>query len=98
MKIFILIKLSEYPHDSKYLKEIKYIIAKTFPKYGEYTQNDTPNFAIDFIDAMINEIKEETSFMSDFNDKDDNKEINIINDNILYKTKKYKAFLTEFEK
>ena len=93
-----IIKLSEYPHDSKYLKEIKYIIAKTFPKYGEYTQNDTPNFAIDFIDAMINEIKEETSFMSDFNDKDDNKEINIINDNILYKTKKYKAFLTEFEK
>ena len=80
MIIFILIKLSEYPHDSKYLKEIKYIIAKTFPKYGEYTQNDTPNFAIDF------------------NDKDDNKEINIINDNILYKTKKYKAFLTEFEK
>ena len=96
--IYNLIKLSEYPHDSQYLKEIKKTIAKTFPKYGEYIQNDTQNFAIDFIDTMINEIKEETSFMSDSNDKDDSTEINNINDNILYKTKKCKAFLTEFEK
>ena len=96
--IYNLIKLSEYPHDSQYLKEIKKTIAKTFPKYGEYIQNDTQNFAIDFIDTMINEIKEETSFMSDSNDKDDSTEINNINDNILYKAKKYKAFLSEFEK
>ena len=41
---------------------------------------------------MINEIKEETSFMSDSNDKDDNTEINNIYDNILYKTKNIKLF------
>lgn len=96
--IYNLIKLSEYPYDSRYLKEIKKTIAKTFPKYGEYAQNDTQNFAIDFIDTMINEIKEETSFMSESNDKDDNTEIITINDNISYKIKKYKAFLSDFEK
>jgi hypothetical protein len=96
--IYNLIKLSEYPHDRKYLKEIKKIIAKTFPKYGEYVQNDTQNFAIDFIDTMINEIKIETSFMSESIDKDDNMEIININDNISYKTKKYREFLSDFEK
>jgi ubiquitin C-terminal hydrolase len=93
-----LIKLSEYPYDTKYLKEIKKIISETCPKYGPFTQNDTQIFAIDFIDALINEIKNEKSFTSESNEGKDKFEITKIEDNIIYKTKKYKEFKSNIEK
>lgn len=96
--IYNLIKLSEDPYNTKYLKEIKTIIAKSYPKYGPYEQNDTQNFAIDFIDTIINEIKNETSFVSESNDQDENFKITTIKDNIIYKKKKYAEFLCDFEK
>lgn len=40
-------------------------ISKNFPKYGLFAQNDTQNFAIDFIYNIINEIKIESSDKSD---------------------------------
>lgn len=89
--------MSEYPYETTYLKEIKKIIAKSFPKYGPFVQNDTQNFAIDFIDTIINEIKKESSFISNSNDQEDNFEISKIEDNIIYKKKKYKEFLSDFE-
>ena len=96
--IYNLIKLSEYPKDTKYLKEIKKTIAKSYPKYGPFVQNDTQNFAIDFIDSLINEIKKDSSFISESNDQDDNFEITKIEDNIILKKKIYKDFLSDFEK
>lgn len=96
--IYNLIKLSEYPYSSIYLKEIKRIIAKTHPKYGPYVQNDTQNFAVDFIDTIISEIKKEISFISESNEDDDDFVIKKIEDNIIYKKKKYKEFLSDFEK
>ena len=96
--IYNLIKLSEDPYNTKYLKEIKTIIAKSYPKYGPYEQNDTQNFAIDFIDTIINEIKNETSSVSMSNDQDENFKITTIKDNIIYKKKKYTEFLCDFEK
>lgn len=97
--IYNLIKLSEYPHSTIYLREIKRIISKPYPKYGLYTQNDTQNFAVDFLDTLISEIKNETSFISESNDEDDdNFLINNINDNIAYKKKIYRKFLNDCEK
>ena len=60
-----LIKLSENPYDSHYLYEIKKIISKTYPQYGDFVQNDTQIFAIDFLDSIIGEIKNEKSYVSD---------------------------------
>ncbi len=93
-----LIKLSEYPYKTKYLHEIKKIISVSYPKYGPYEQNDTQNFAIDFIDTLINEIKNESSFVSESNDGNEKFEITKLEDNLLYKKKKYNEFLLEFEK
>ena len=95
--IYNLIKLSEYPHTTIYLKEIKKIIAKTHPKYGPYVQNDTQKFGIDFLDNLNYEIKNETSFTSESED-DDKFQINDIKENIIYKKKKYKKFLSDCEK
>jgi ubiquitin C-terminal hydrolase len=47
--IFNLIKLSEYPSNTKYLYEIKKIMGKIDSKYGEFIQGDTQSFATDFI-------------------------------------------------
>ena len=93
--IYYLIKLSEYPNNTKSLYKIKEIISKTHPKYGEFTQNDTQNFAIDLIDSIISEIKNEISFSSDSSEqKTDNKlkpEENIM-------IKKYKIFIENYNK
>ena len=96
--IYNLIKLSEYPYSTKYLKEIKKIISVPYPKYGPYEQNDTQNFAIDFIDTLINEIKNESSFISESNDGKEKFEIKSVEDNLIYKKKKYEEYLTELEK
>jgi len=95
---FKLIKLSEYPFSTNYLKEIKKTIAKSFPKYGLYEQNDTQNFAIDFIDTLISEIKKEISFTSESNEEEDNFQISKIEDNLNYKKSKYKEFISSVEK
>jgi len=94
--IYNLIKLSEYPKNTKYLYEIKKIISKTYPKYGAFTQNDTQNFAIDFIDTMINEIKNEISYTSSSSQQEDNNLLNKENKEI--KIKKYKKFISDIEK
>ena len=93
-----LIKLSEYPRNTKYLKEIKKIISIPYPKYGAYEQNDTQNFAVDFIDTLITEIKNESSFISESNDSKEKFEIKSVEDNLIYKKKKYEEFLAELEK
>lgn len=63
--IYNLIELPENPYDTKFLYQIKKIISKNYPKYGLFAQNDTQNFAIDFIYNIINEIKTENSDKSD---------------------------------
>lgn len=95
--IYNLIKLSEYPKNTKYLYGIKKIIAKTHPKYGSFTQNDTQNFAIDFIDAIINEIKEENSLSSSSSKEDEDSSLNK-KENKEIKKIKYQNFIKTFEK
>ena len=95
--IYNLIKLSEYPHKTIYLKEIKKIIAKSYPKYGLYIQNDTQKFGIDFIDTLNYEIKNETSFSSE-SEEDDKFRISNVKENITYKKQKFKKFLSDFKK
>ena len=56
---FNLRKLSEYPYNSDYLKNIKKIMGKTNPKYETYTPGDSQNFAKDLIDKLICESKDE---------------------------------------
>lgn len=93
-----LIKLSEYPYTTRYLKEIKNIISVPYPKYGLYEQNDTQNFAVDFIDALINELKNETSYESESNEDNKNFEITKVEDNLIYKKNKYNEFIEGIEK
>lgn len=64
--ILNLIKLSENPKNNGFLYNIKNIISLKYPKYKDFIQNDSQNFAIDFIDAIIDETKnEESSYNSD---------------------------------
>ena len=95
--IYNLIKLSEYPYKAIYLKEIKKIIAKPYPKYGLYIQNDTQKFGIDFIDTLNYEIKNETSFSSE-TEEEEQFQISDVKENIIYKKQKYKKFLSDCKK
>lgn len=94
--IYNLIKLSEYPNNTKYLYEIKKIMSNINPKYGEFAQNDTQIFAIDFIDTMINEIKNEISYSSSSSQQEEN--ISSIEDNRVIKIKKFNKFISDIEK
>ena len=95
--IYNLIKLSENPYDSRYLYEIKKTISKTHQKYGSFSQNDSQNFAIDFIDTIINEMKKETSYISESSDESQEiskKEL----DNKTFKKNKFNKFISDCEK
>lgn len=92
--IFNLIKLSEYPSNDKYLYEIKKIMGKIDIKYGEFIQSDTQSFAIDFINAMINQIKNETSFSSISSQSEDYDNVKIED----IKKKKFNIFKSDLEK
>ena len=91
-----LIKLSENPNETHYLYEIKKIISKTYPQYGSFVQNDTQKFAIDFLDSIIAEIKNENSYVSDSLE-----EPQIIiqseKDNKAVKIEKFNKFKLDFE-
>ena len=95
--VYNLIELSEHPRNKNLLYTIKQIIAKTYPKYGPYVQNDTQNFGIDLIDLIISEIKNENSFTSDSSEQ------NIINESIseensILKIKTFKDFMVSYKK
>ena len=59
--LYNLLYLSEYPSNTLYLEEIKKIMGGINPKYGTFTPGDSQNFAIDFLDELIIECKEENS-------------------------------------
>ena len=95
--VYNLIKLSEYSRNTESLYKIKQIISKTYPKYGSFTQNDTQNFAIDLIDLIISEIKNEISFSSDSSEqKIDNKSIS--EENKFLKNKTFNGFMDSHKK
>ena len=95
--IYNLIELSENPYDTKFLYQIKKIISKNYPKYGLFAQNDTQNFAIDFIDSIINEIKPESSDKSDSIEENEDLIENEKNNKII-KMKKYNNFINNYLK
>lgn len=92
--IFNLIKLSEYPSNTKYLYEIKKIMGKTDSKYGEFIQGDTQSFAIDFINTIINQIKNEASSTSSSRQSEEYNNLKIED----IKKKKFKKFRSDLEK
>jgi ubiquitin C-terminal hydrolase len=57
--IYNLILLSKYPYNSKYLYTIKKIMGEVNQKYGTFEPGDSQTFAIDFIDKLISESKNE---------------------------------------
>ncbi len=93
--IYNIIKLSEYPNDTKYLYDIKKIMSKINEQYGTFTQYDTQIFAIDLIATMINEIKNEVSESESSSQQEDNK-LNI--DDKAIKMKKFNKFISDYEK
>ena len=95
--IYNLIKLSENPFDNKFLYKIKQIISKKYPKYEPFVQNDTQLFAIDFIDSIISEIKNEISFSSHSSEQQSDNEIINIKENINFKSKKYNDFIDNYK-
>ena len=60
--IYNLYFLSKNPYKSEYLKKIKDIMGEVDPKYGTFEPGDSQNFAIDFLDKLISESKNENSF------------------------------------
>lgn len=95
--IYNLMELSENPYDTKYLYEIKKIISKTFPQYGPFVQNDSQIFAIDFIDTIISEIKDEKSYLSEsFDEKEEI--IKSEEENKIIKMSKFNKFKSDCEK
>jgi ubiquitin C-terminal hydrolase len=85
--IFNLKMLSIYPSNSEYLKQIKKIMGNINPKYGTLTPGDSQNFAIDFLDKLISESKEEES-------NEDSYESNY--DKVISKIKKYQKFCENY--
>ena len=79
--------LSIYPSNSDYLKKIKKIMGNINPKYGTLTPGDSQNFAIDFLDKLISESKEEES-------NEDSYESNY--DKVVSKTTKYQKFCENY--
>ena len=59
--IYNLAFLSKYPYNSDYLKQIQKIMGNIDSKYKAYIPGDSQNFAIDFIDQLISECKNEDS-------------------------------------
>ena len=57
--IYNLIYLSNYPYNSFYLKNIKKIMGEVNSKYAYLTPGDSQSFAIDLIDTLISECKDE---------------------------------------
>ena len=45
--------------NTKYLRNIKYLMGEIYQKYGEYVQNDSQMFGIDLLNEMITLIKDE---------------------------------------
>ena len=95
--IYNIIKLSENPFDNNSLYKIKQIISKKYPKYEKFVQNDTQHFAIDFIDSIISEIKNEISFSSHSSEQQSDNEIINIKENINFKSKKYNEFINNYK-
>jgi ubiquitin C-terminal hydrolase len=94
--IFNLIKLSEYPSNTKYLYEIKKIMGKIDSKYGEFIQGDTQSFATDFINTIINQIKNENEFSSTSSSRQSEEYNNLTIEDI--KKKKFNKFNSDLEK
>jgi len=84
--IYNLKLLAKFPYNSNYLKNIKSIMGDVNPKYGTFSPGDSQNFAIDFLDQLICECKNEKS-----ND-DSTKSKNIIQSKI----KSYKSFCEDY--
>ena len=65
--VYNLIELSENPKNNEFLYNMKKIISLKYPKYKDFVQNDSQNFAIDFIDTIIDETKneEDSSYKSE---------------------------------
>ena len=57
--IYNLKKLSTYPNNSVYLKKIKEIMGEENIIYKKYLPGDSQHFAIDFLDKLISESKNE---------------------------------------
>ena len=85
--IYNLVFLSKYPLNSDYLKKIKKIMGNVNPKYETYTPGDSQSFAIDFLDQLISECKDEYS-------NEDSYESNY--DEVISKTKKYSKFCENY--
>jgi hypothetical protein len=62
-----IIKLYDDRTNTSYLKNIKFLMGKVNPKYGQYVQNDSQMFGIDLINEMIVSIKDE-KFLNDSNE------------------------------
>ena len=77
--------LSKYPYKSQYLYKIKSIMGEVNSKYGTFNPGDSQSFAVDFIDQLISECKDEFS-----NDE------SVKSSCIQSKAKSYKTFCEEF--
>ena len=77
--------LSKYPYKSQYLYNIKSIMGEVNSKYGTFNPGDSQSFAVDFIDQLISECKDEFS-----NDE------SVKSSYIQSKAKSYKTFCEEF--
>jgi len=77
--------LSKYPYKSQYLYNIKSIMGEVNSKYGTFNPGDSQSFAVDFIDKLISECKNEFS-----NDE------SVKSSYIQSKAKSYKTFCEEF--
>ena len=59
--IYNILNLSKYPLNSNYLLQIKKIMGGIDPKYATFIPGDSQSFAIDFLDQLISECKNEES-------------------------------------
>jgi len=59
--IYNIFYLSKFPFNSEYLYKIKKIMGEVNSKYGAFEPGDSQSFAIDFLDKLISESKNENS-------------------------------------
>lgn len=81
-----LYNLTIYPYNSIYLHNIKKIMGSVNKDYLYYEPGDSQRFAIDFIDKLISESKNENSFL----------DYSVMDENFKNRIEKYDNFIEKF--